>query len=314
MQLNKLRAMSIEDFFQSSIVDIEKKLKDIIEQHEQKDKLNYFLNHGKRLRPLLSILVFRACGGDENNYQDALDLAAAIELQHSASLVHDDIIDGDSERRNKSTYYEVFGIEDAILTGHRAIVLGFEQVLRQDPEILKTFIHVWDMSLRGEIEDVASKRNPLAFDIERYFDIVINKTASLFAGAAKIGAQMTGADGDLQDLLWEYGKHIGIAYQLADDKLDLIRGCKEVLPISLVIGNLDSKTQESLSHDLGTGLLPATALSKLDVDVEGIFNKHIAKMQLKAENLATSSLFPKTIFRPLLAKAPAYMIKRGQKN
>jgi geranylgeranyl pyrophosphate synthase len=314
MQLNKPSEVNIDDFFENTIAALEKRLKDIVNHHEQQDKLEYFLNHGKRLRPLLSILIFRACGGDESNYPNALNLAAAIELQHSASLVHDDIIDGDMERRNKSTYYEVFGVEDAILTGHRAIVLGFEQVLRQDPKILKTFIDVWDMSLRGEIEDVASRRSPLIFDIERYFDIIINKTASLFAGAAKIGAQMAGANGDLQNLLWEYGKHIGIAYQLADDKLDLIRGCTEVLPVSLVAGSLDSKSLESLSYDIRAGLLPVTALSKLDVDVEGLFNKHIAKMRLKAENLATSSLIPKTVFRPLLAKAPAYMIERSQKS
>ncbi len=83
--------MDLDTFFGSTKADIERKLRDNAEGYVEHEKLGYFLNHGKRLRPLLSILIFKACGGDERSYESALDLAVAIELQHSASLVHDDI-------------------------------------------------------------------------------------------------------------------------------------------------------------------------------------------------------------------------------
>lgn len=313
--MHKVRTVNPDTFFDEARIDIERRLKDIVGRYKQHEKLGYILNHGKRLRPLLSILAFRACGGDESNYQNALDLAAAIELQHSASLVHDDIIDGDGTRRNKSSYYGVFGVEDAVLTGHRAILLGFRQVLRQDRKILKTFFDVWDMSLEGEIEDVASRKSPLlTFDKHRYFDVIVNKTASLFAGAAKIGSQLATVDEDLQNLFWEYGKYIGIAYQLADDKLDLAHGNPEALPVSWIARTLDGESLKSLTNSLRKGLSPSAALSKLDVDVESMFNEEIAKMQRAAEDLATSKIIPENKFSSLLSKAPEYMINRSMKS
>ncbi len=131
-----LQSADVDSFFLEAKIDLENRLRDLIEKHDESDKLKYFLNSGKRLRPLLCLLTFSACNG--NDYSKALDLAAAVELQHSASLVHDDIIDGDLKRRSSPSYYRTFGIEDAILTGHRAIVLGFKCILNHDPTIVRT--------------------------------------------------------------------------------------------------------------------------------------------------------------------------------
>jgi hypothetical protein len=301
----------LDTFFEAAKADVERRLKENVERYEEHEKLGYLLKHGKRLRPLLSLLVFRACGGNDGSYQGALDLAVAIELQHSASLVHDDIIDGDFRRRSESSYCRVFGIEDAVLTGHRAIVLGFKNVLGHDPKILETFFDVWDRSLKGEIKDIASRNS--ALDLFRsgeklYFDVIVNKTASLFAGAAKIGSQEAGVSEELQNLFWKYGKCIGIAYQLADDRLDFDDGNVEVLPVSWIAGKLDSKEMESFASSLKEGLSPSSVLSKLNVDVQSIFNEEIAKMLRAAENLARSKLIPETEFRPLLLDAPGYLI------
>ncbi len=309
--------MDLDVFFENAKVDVERKLKDNAERYAEQEKLGYFLNHGKRLRPLLSVLVFRACGGDGRRYESALDLAVAIELQHSASLVHDDIIDGDNRRRSKPSYYRVFGIDDAVLTGHRAIVLGLKKVLGHDPKILDTFLDVWDMSLGGEIEEVKSRKHPLALlarDERRYFDVITNKTASLFAGAAKIGSQEAGAPEELQSLFWEYGKHVGIAYQLADDKLDLTNGSAETLPVSWAARKLDDESLESLADSMKRGLSPSETLSKLNVDVESMFNEEIARMLRSAETLAESKSIPENEFSPLLSKAPSYIVNGCMKS
>lgn len=311
MQTCKVRTVRLDNFFENARIDIERKLKDSVEEYGEGEKLGYLLSHGKRLRPLLSMLVFRSCGGDERSYQSVLDLAVAIELQHSASLVHDDIIDGDDKRRSKLSYYRVFGIEDAVLMGHKAIVLGFKKVLGHDPKILETFFDVWERSLKGEAEEVASRKSSLALltcDEARYFGVIMNKTASLFAGAAKIGSQMAAVQEDLQNLFWNYGKYIGMAYQLADDKLDLEHGNMDLLSISWIARNLDRKSLEFLSDSLRDGLCPSITLSKLNVDVEGMFSQEIAKMQSSAENLARSNMIPKNKFSPMLLEAPSYIV------
>ncbi len=309
--------MDLETFFENTKADVERKLKDNAEIYAEHDKLEYFLNHGKRLRPLLSLLAFKACGGDGGSYENALDLAVAIELQHSASLVHDDIIDGDNKRRSRPSYHRVFGIDDAVLTGHRAIVLGFKKVLGHDSRILNTFFDVWDMSLKGEIDDVASRKHSLtllARDEKRYFDVITNKTASLFAGAAKIGSQEAAANEELQTLFWEYGEHVGIAYQLADDKLDLANGNAEKLPISWAARKLDAKSLESLTNSLKEGLCPATALSKLNVDFESMFDEEITRMLSSAETLAESKSIPENEFSLLLSEAPLYIVNGSLKS
>jgi geranylgeranyl pyrophosphate synthase len=305
--------MNLDSFFETAKADIEGRLKCTVEKCGQKGKLEYFLNDGKRLRPLLNVLVFRACGGNEGSYQRALDLAVAIELQHSASLVHDDILDGDRKRRNKLSYYRKFGVEDAILTGHRAIVLGFKRVLEFDPRIMKTFFDVWHKSLEGEIADIESRKNFLALLASReelYFDIIVNKTASLFAGAAKIGSQEAGVSEDLQRLFWEYGKHIGVGYQLADDSRDFNDGRLEVLPIPWIIRKLGDGAMDSFARCLKQGLSPAEALSTLNVDTQRIFKEEITKMQHAAENLVKNRAIPDNEFKPLLVDAPRYIISR----
>jgi geranylgeranyl pyrophosphate synthase len=305
--------MNLDTFFETAKADIERRLKSTVEKCGQKGKLGYFLNDGKRLRPLLSLLVFRACGGGEGSYQGALDLAVAIELQHSASLVHDDVLDGDRKRRNKPSYYRRFGVEDAILTGHRAIVLGFKNVLAFDPRIIETFFDVWQKSLEGEIKDIEGRKNfsaLLASREELYFDVIVEKTASLFAGAAKIGSQEAGVSEDLQKLFWEYGKHIGIGYQLADDSRDFNGGNLEVLPIPWMVRKLGNGKMNSFTLGLKQGLSPSEALSTLNIDTQRIFKEEITKMQHTAENLAKNSTIPENEFKPLLVDAPRYIISR----
>ncbi len=305
--------VNLNSFFDSTKNDIESQLKATVERHEENEKLTYFLNHGKRLRSLLSVLVFRACGGRDEDYEDALQLAVAIELQHSASLVHDDIIDGDIKRRSKSSYHRIFGIGDAILTGHRAIVLGFKNVLAHDPCVLETFFDVWDRSLKGEIQEIEIRRHhvtPQNPFVNMYFEVLVNKTASLFAGASKIGSQVARAPKKLQDLFWEYGKNIGIAYQLADDSVDFDKGNEGMLSASWIASRLDSTASKSFVRSLEEGVSPSNAMAQLKLSAGAIFEKEIRKTQLAAELLARNRLIPENQFTPLLLDAPRYMVER----
>jgi geranylgeranyl pyrophosphate synthase len=303
----------LEAFLKIAKSDINRKLKEMIKNYDERTKIEYFLKEGKRLRPLLCLLSFKACSGSKAGYQDALDLAAAIELQHSASLVHDDIIDGDIARRGSSSYYKAYGIEDAILTGHRAIVLGFKNVLNHDPKIMETLFNIWEDSLSGEMKDVEARKNKMSLtglEGGLYFDVILKKTASLFAGAAMVGSQETKAPKNLQDIFWEYGKYIGIAYQLVDDSQDLDDG-KEVLPLAWLLEQMDEGMKESFIKSMeNKGLLPSKILSDLGVDPRSIFLREVIKMQHAAEGMARSKMIPENEFKPLLLDFPEYVIKK----
>ncbi|MGA2573541.1 MAG: polyprenyl synthetase family protein [Candidatus Methanomethylicaceae archaeon] len=303
----------LEAFLIIAKSDINRKLKEIIKNHDERIKIEYFLKGGKRLRPLLCLLSFKACGGSEAGYEDALDLAAAIELQHSASLVHDDIIDGDIARRGSSSYYKAYGIEDAILTGHRVIVLGFKNILDHDPKIIRMLFNIWEDSLRGEMKDVEARKNDrslIGLRGELYFEVILKKTASLFAGAAMVGSQEAKAPKKLQDIFWEYGKYIGLAYQLVDDSQDLDNG-KETLPLAWILGQMDDDMKESFIKSMeNRSLLPSEILSGLGVDSRSMFLRQVIKMQHAAEGVARSKMIPENEFKPFLLDFPEYVIKK----
>jgi len=306
----------LEAFFKTARADVEEKLKQMIEGDEEQEKLKYFLNSGKRLRPLFLLLIFKSCGGTEEGYGDALNLAAAIELQHSASLIHDDIIDGDVERRGKSSYYKTFGVADAILTGHRAIVLGFKSVLGHDQRVLQTLFNVWEESLRGEIKDIEARKNiALIVSGEKlYREVILKKTASLFAGAAKLGTLEACASCDLQSIFCDYGKHIGVAYQLADDSHDIDNDLN-ALPFSWIFRQLDDVTKGLfIARVENDGLSPSKTLSELGIDYRRMFIEEIARMQNLAVSIAESSIVPDNEFKPLLLDAPKYIVKKCLEN
>jgi geranylgeranyl pyrophosphate synthase len=291
---------------------LENRLAEIIESYDESRKLKYFLNSGKRLRPLLCLLTFSACNG--SNYQKALDLASAIELHHSASLVHDDIIDRDTQRRSGPSYYKKYGIDDAILTGHRAIVLGFRCILDHDPKIVRTLFDTWDQSLKGEIEDINYKKNSIALlskADKMYFEVIVNKTASLFAGASKLGCQEANASTQVQDVFYEYGKNIGIAYQLADDMHDIANGT-ELLPLAVVMSHLQGDTKQQLIELVDKEHLALSeALLTLGIDNDKFFLGEIAKAVNAAEKLIEHAPISDKKFKQMLLEAPSQMIRKG---
>ncbi len=307
----------LESFFGTAKADLEERLRVIIEEHDEGGKLKYFLNSGKRLRPLLCLLTFHACNGTD--YSRALDLAAAIELHHCASLVHDDIIDGDVQRRSEPSFYKRFGLEDAILTGHRAIVLGFKCVLNHNAGIVRTLFDTWDQSLKGEIEDIHSRKNSLsptaaALANQAYFEVIVNKTASLFAGASKVGCQEANAPSSLHQMFYEYGKNIGVAYQLADDMQD-VSGGKEMLPLAWIISRLDGGTEKVLAElTSGKGMSPYSALRELGVKTDSFFAKEIEAGVEAAEKIVQNSGFPDGRFKQMLLETPRYMVNKCMEN
>jgi len=174
------------------------------------------LSKGKRLRPLLVILSAESVGGNRNK---VMSLALAFELMHTATLVHDDIIDQDEMRRGRPALHKKWSVNDAILTGDALIALSVDLASEYGETILKTVAQSALELCDGEHMDITL---PLIGTTEEaYFREIRGKSASLFKAAAYCGALAGGGSPSEARCLAAFGENFGIAYQLRDDLLDL---------------------------------------------------------------------------------------------
>jgi geranylgeranyl diphosphate synthase type I len=182
---------------------------------------------GKRLRPLLGLLAFASITGD---HRRALPGAAAVELGHNFSLVHDDIEDGDRERRHRPTLWTVHGVPQAINTGdtlfslsrialHRLTDLGFSdaKVLR----LMRLYDETCLALCEGQYLDIATSQSDQPMSVEAYFDMIGRKTAALIAASIEAGALLATDDEAVISRYRAFGWALGIAFQINDDLLGI---------------------------------------------------------------------------------------------
>jgi octaprenyl-diphosphate synthase len=172
---------------------------------------------GKRIRPLLALLSSRVCGSDSPSN---IAFSTIFEYLHTATLLHDDLVDGALLRRGKRVAHLVFGNETAILTGDfllaRALTLA---AATGNPEIIKIIAEITEEMSQGEIEQLHN-RGRLDLSETEYMEVIRRKTAVLIQGACHAGALLAGAPEADAAALKSYGFHLGIAFQMADDLLD----------------------------------------------------------------------------------------------
>lgn len=172
---------------------------------------------GKRLRPLLVVVVARACGAKDLRHAEA---AAVIEFIHTATLLHDDVVDGSKLRRGRDTANEVWGNEASVLVGDYVYSRAFEMMVSlQSMRIMDVMASATNRIAEGEVLQLMNTHDPDTTE-ERYFDVIYRKTGKLFEAGAQVAAILTGASPALEDAMARYGKHLGTAFQLIDDVLD----------------------------------------------------------------------------------------------
>lgn len=172
---------------------------------------------GKRVRPRLLMLAYAACGASD--YEYAAPVAAAVELVHTASVVHDDINDHGVVRRGRPSVNSIWGRTFALLTGDYLFAKVYELIAPyNDLNIILAEATV--ALVEGEtLQASAVKENN--FSRQVYYDIIARKTAALFKAAGKLGAKLANASDEVAEALGQYGFHLGLAFQLVDDVLDL---------------------------------------------------------------------------------------------
>jgi len=172
---------------------------------------------GKRLRPLLVVLVGRACGHGGEAHVEA---AAFIEFIHTATLLHDDVVDGSSMRRGRDTANEVFGNQASVLVGDFVYSRAFQMMASLDsPRVIEIMSDATNVIAEGEVLQLMNAHDPETTE-DRYLEVIYRKTARLFEAGAEVAAVLARSPAEIQRALARYGRHLGTAYQLVDDVLD----------------------------------------------------------------------------------------------
>ncbi|KAJ8337055.1 hypothetical protein SKAU_G00382750 [Synaphobranchus kaupii] len=184
----------------------------------------YFDGKGKALRPMIVVLMARACNLHCNRDGDLLpgqrSIAMISEMIHTASLVHDDVIDGSDKRRGKNTVNEVWGEKKAILAGDFILSVASIAMARiGNTTVLAVLSQVIEDLVRGEFMQLGSKENENE-RFKHYLEKTFKKTASLIANSCKAVSILVNSDPEVHEICFQYGRNVGIAFQLVDDVLD----------------------------------------------------------------------------------------------
>lgn len=217
---------------------------------------------GKRFRPLLMVLCARLCGYTGNSDHK---FSTAFEYIHAATLLHDDVVDGGTLRRGRPAAHKVYGGATTVLVGDfllaRALSIGADTGKLKVIEVLSEVTE--DMS-QGEIHQLMRK-GQLDLTEDEYMEVIRRKTAVLIQGACRVGAIIAGAQERLERSLGDYGLHVGLAFQMADDLLDYtaetaelgktvgadLREGKITLPLIAARRNADPETRKRMDAMIG---------------------------------------------------------------
>jgi octaprenyl-diphosphate synthase len=172
---------------------------------------------GKRLRPLLTLAAARLCDYEGERH---VSLAACVEFIHTATLLHDDVVDESRLRRGLASANAVFGNKASVLVGDFLFARAFELMVADGSlEVLRILSHAAATIAEGEVLQLTTQ-NDLGTSAARYFRVIEGKTAALFAAACEVGAVVAGRSADTCKALRHYGRDLGMAFQLVDDALD----------------------------------------------------------------------------------------------
>jgi octaprenyl-diphosphate synthase len=172
---------------------------------------------GKRLRPLLVVLTARACGAQGSAHIEA---AAFIEFIHTATLLHDDVVDGSSLRRGRHTANQVFGNPASVLVGDFVYSRAFQMMAALSSQsVMEIMAQATNVIAEGEVLQLMNAHDPDTTE-HRYLEVIYRKTAKLFEAGAEVAAVLCGSEPRVRMALAAYGRHLGTAYQLVDDVLD----------------------------------------------------------------------------------------------
>ena len=222
------RFEAVKQLVHDDLVAVDREIRDKL--HSDVVLINQLGSHiigsgGKRLRPLLAVLSARACGyaGDAH-----IKLAAIIEFIHTATLLHDDVVDASELRRGQSTANAIWGNEASVLVGDFLYSRAFEMMVEIDNmRVMDILAHTTNAIARGEVLQLLNCHNVETTEAA-YLEVIRGKTAKLFEAATQLGAVINTQPEPIERALAAFGMHLGVAFQLIDDSLDYRRDNPEL--------------------------------------------------------------------------------------
>lgn len=213
---------------------------------------------GKRVRPAVTVLIFRACGG--RGMDAIVDVATALELIHSATLLHDDIIDNSEIRRGKDSAFRKYGLANTLVTGDFVFSRAFQLCARFEEKLISWAAEACVNLTEGEIMQGRFRNNP-AVTLDDYFEIISRKTACIFQQGARTAAHLAHAPEGIVEAMAQCGFNVGMTFQIVDDLLD-------------VVGD-ESRVGKPIGIDLrdGNPSLPVVLALHRDAEVARVFQK-----------------------------------------
>jgi len=288
-------------------------------------KIGHYLiqSGGKRIRPLVVILSSRACGAKG---EDPITMAAIIEFIHTATLLHDDVVDGSKMRRGRLTANRVWDNSSAILVGDFLYSRSFQMMVSLNSMVsMQVLAEATNMIAEGEVIQLAHCYQPDVKE-ENYLNVVRLKTAKLFEAAAGLGAILANQNVAVQQALANFGMHIGMAFQIIDDMLDyratsdawgknigndLAEG-KATLPLIYALRKANPTQQQQIRQAISEGKIEdLSAIQEAIVTTGAIdYTMQAAKNETQLA-LKGLSLLPPSPYKDALATLAEFAISRG---
>lgn len=321
MTIQRVRALVSEDFDAVNNLILDK-------IQAQSGLIDDLANHivqsgGKRLRPLIVLLASHAC-----HYKGVhhISLAAMVEFFHTATLLHDDVIDESTLRRGRETANEIWGSKASILVGDYLFTQYMQLMI--DVGDLKIMQLLTDMANQigcGELKQLSNRHNH-ALTLSDYFDVIQSKTSLLFAASASLGALVGKSCDEMEKGLYDYGLHLGNAFQLIDDSLDY---CSDSKTLGKNVGDdlADGKATLPLIHALKHGT-PAQQLKIKESLEQGTleflpevmiaiaetnaieYTRGIAEVEV-TKAIAALKVLPDSVYKEALADIARYAVRRS---
>ncbi len=280
------------------------------------------MSGGKRLRPLVVLLAARALGYEGEQHVRA---AAIIEFIHTATLLHDDVVDSSDRRRGKDSANTVFGNQASVLVGDFLYSRSFQMMVDiGDMRVMRILADATNTIAAGEVMQLMNVHNPDTSE-EEYRQVIYRKTARLFEAGAQIAAVLAGHDGTVEAAMVEYGQNLGTAFQLVDDALDF-NASPEELGKNLGDDLAEGKATLPLIHAMRKGSEKERALirksilegglQQLDVIQEIIAStgalSYTEERAHEAADIAINSLsdIPDSEFKQALISIAEFAVKR----
>lgn len=320
MSIHHSKALVSDDFEAMNRLIVEK-----IQEHV--GLIDNLANHiiqsgGKRLRPLLVLLSSHACQYQGDTH---ILLAAMIEFFHTATLLHDDVVDDSTLRRGQQTAHSIWGSKASILVGDYLFTLYMQLMISVgDLKIMALLTDISNQIARGEIMQLSNLHND-KLSIEDYYSVIRSKTSLLFAASTTIGAMIAKADTAIVEGLYNYGLHLGNAFQLIDDALDYCSDAKIMgknigddladgkvtLPLLYALQNGTIRQQELIRTSITQGgleYLPAILETIADTDAIQ-YTQNQARLEIDLA-LTALAVLPSSVYKDELEKIAYFAIER----